>query len=156
MNDSNAQQRRLLAQIQTLFAKEIPFHQLLQVEINHYDLNGLEVALTMRPELIGNPGHQILHGGVTATLLDVAGGMTAFAGVIERHPEAQADEIMARLANLGTIDLRIDYLRPGRGKQFIATGKVIRTGNKVAVVRMELHNHQGDHIAAGTGTYLVG
>ncbi|MFM5687316.1 thioesterase family protein, partial [Aeromonas caviae] len=61
-----------------------------------------------------------------------------------------------RFARLGTIDLRVDYLRPGRGNEFIATAHIIRAGSKVAVARMELHNEEGTHIAFGTGTYLVG
>ncbi|MBB1383055.1 thioesterase family protein, partial [Shewanella sp. SR41-2] len=31
-----------------------------------------------------------------------------------------------------------------------------RSGNRVSVCRMELHNEQGVHIAFGTGTYMVG
>jgi hypothetical protein len=30
--------------------------------------------------------------------------------------------------NMGTIDLRVDYLRPGRGKHFVSTAKVVRLG----------------------------
>ena len=60
------------------------------------------------------------------------------------------------MGKMSTIDMRSDYLRPGRGLEFIATAQVIRSGNKVCVCRMELHNEQGVHIALGTGTYLVG
>lgn len=156
MSEVTPQQHQILERIRTVFSDQLPFHHLLQMRVQHYSIDRVEVVVDMRPELIGNPIHKILHGGVTATLLDVAGGMTAFAGVIDRHPEATPEEVMGRLANLGTIDMRVDYLRPGRGSQFIATGQVIRTGNKVAVVRMELHNEDGQHIAFGTGTYLVG
>jgi uncharacterized protein (TIGR00369 family) len=65
-------------------------------------------------------------------------------------------ELAEKLGKMSTIDIRTDYLRPGRGQQFIATAQVIRSGNKVCVCRMELHNEQGIHIALGTGTYLVG
>jgi len=47
-------------------------------------------------------------------------------------------------------------LRPGRGLYFIATGSVLRSGRKVAVTRMELHNDEDILIAVGTGCYLVG
>ena len=56
---------------------------------------------------------------------------------------------------MSTIDLSIDYLRPGRGKSIIADGKILRIGNKVAVTRMELHNDEGKLIAVGTGTYIL-
>lgn len=61
-----------------------------------------------------------------------------------------------RLARITTIDLRIDYLRPGQGQHFTASAEIIRSGSRVAVCRMELHNEQRVHIAYGTGTYMVG
>ena len=53
-------------------------------------------------------------------------------------------------------DLRVDYLRPGRGQSFTATAVLLRSGNKVAVVRTELHSEDGTLVAVGTGTYLCG
>ena len=110
----------------------------------------------MKPELIGNVAHSILHGGVTASMLDVAGALIVFNQVLENMEVVTQDSVMKKIQNLGTIDLRVDYLRPGRGELFTATATVIRAGNKVAVARMELHNEKGDHIAFGTGTYMVG
>jgi uncharacterized protein (TIGR00369 family) len=57
---------------------------------------------------------------------------------------------------MGTIDLRVDYLRPGRGKHFIATARIVRRGKRIAVVHMELHNDEGELIATGGGAYAVG
>jgi acyl-coenzyme A thioesterase PaaI-like protein len=68
----------------------------------------------------------------------------------------QPEEIMAHLARVGTIDLRVDYLRAGKGAYFITSGSVLRKGNKVAVIRAGMHNDQKLLIAAGTGTYIVG
>jgi uncharacterized protein (TIGR00369 family) len=56
---------------------------------------------------------------------------------------------------MGTIDLLVDYLRPGLGKHFLATGYILRIGNRVAVTRMELHNEEERLIAVGTGAYQV-
>ena len=139
-----------------IFGDAMPFHHLIGLEVVLLEADAVELRIKMKPELVGNTVHQILHGGVTASILDVAGGMIAFAAVLERMEDLSLEAVEARLKNLGTIDLRVDYLRPGRGEQFIATAKVIRTGNKVAVSRMELHNEKGDHIAFGTGTYMVG
>ena len=52
--------------------------------------------------------------------------------------------------------MRVDYLRPGRGNRFQSSGTVMRTGNKVAVTRMELRNEENVMIAVGTGAYIVG
>lgn len=76
--------------------------------------------LPMKDELIGNFVQGILHGGVISSLLDVTGGAMALIGALERHRELPGHERMARLSKLGTIDLRVDYLRPGRGRTFTA------------------------------------
>ncbi|NKF52247.1 thioesterase family protein [Shewanella sp. WXL01] len=145
-----------LQQVAEIFDQHIPFHNHLGLNIKHYDISGVEVEIIMKQELIGNIHHSILHGGVTATVLDVVGGLTAFAGLVASRDDWSVEELQQRLTTLGTIDLRVDYLRPGRGQIFTGTGSVIRAGNRVSVCRMELHNEQGTHIAFGTGTYMVG
>ena len=149
-------QAEILKRVADVFDKHVPFHNLLGLEIKRYDINGVEVVVNMKPELIGNIHQQILHGGVTATILDVVGGLTAFAGLVASGEDWTIEELQQRLQTLGTIDMRVDYLRPGRGVTFTGTGSVIRAGNRVSVCHMELHNEQGTHIAFGTGTYMVG
>lgn len=140
----------------TLFAEQMPFHQLIGLTVAAFEKDRVELKIKMKPQLVGNVLHGILHGGVTATLLDVAGGMIVFDQVLETMDFVSQETVVSKIQNLGTIDLRVDYLRPGRGEEFTATATVIRAGNKVAVARMELHNEKGDHIAFGTGTYMVG
>jgi uncharacterized protein (TIGR00369 family) len=120
------------------------------------DMDSVCLKIAMKEELIGNPVRGILHGGVISSVLDATGGMTAAMGVLKRLAGGPFEEIGKRLLNVGTIDLRIDFLRPGKGQHFVATGSVMRTGQKVAVVRMQLHNDQDLLIAVGTGTYTVG
>ncbi len=150
------QQTKLLEEIAQFWTKDMPFNQLLGLEITKFNSQQSEIRFQWQDKLIGNPIQKILHGGVTATVLDVAGGVVAAANIIEQLELVTAETIHHNLRKLGTIDLRTDYLRPGRGKEFIATAKIIRGGNKVAVARMELHNEKNDHIAFGTGTYMVG
>ncbi|WP_299008107.1 thioesterase family protein [uncultured Shewanella sp.] len=145
-----------IRQLAEVIDTHIPFHNLLGMRVKKYDLNGLEMTVNMRTELVGNIHQNILHGGVTASVLDVVGGFTAFAGLIDSREDWRIDELKDRVKTLSTIDLRIDYLRPGKGETFTGTGSVIRAGNRVSVCRMELHNEQDDHIAFGTGTYMVG
>jgi len=52
--------------------------------------------------------------------------------------------------------MRVDFLRPGLGVEFVATGTVLRVGRKVAVTRMELHNDEDSLIAVATGAYSTG
>lgn len=92
---------------------------------------------------------------ISATL-DVVGGIAAlFSAVGIRMPESE-QEALGLFSNMGTIDLRVDYLRPGTGSSFKATSTVLRTGRRVVVTRMELRNSEDTLLAVGTGTYIVG
>ncbi|MDX1391035.1 MAG: thioesterase family protein [Rheinheimera sp.] len=135
---------------------QMPFNRLLGLKVTRFEEASVEVCFAWSEQLIGNPLQNILHGGVIASVLDVAGGIMAVSSALGRLSDVAPAELITRLGKMSTIDIRTDYLRPGRGEQFIATARVIRAGNKVAVCRMELHNEQGVHIALGTGTYLVG
>ena len=136
--------------------ENLPFNRLLGLKVDFLDIDKAGFNFTMKNELIGNTVHGILHGGVISAVLDTTGGMTATASAMERSQGLSKDEIADRIARIGTIDMRVDYLRPGRGTQFHATGTVMRTGRKVAVTRMELKNEEDLLIAVGTGTYIVG
>ncbi|UXY53231.1 MULTISPECIES: thioesterase family protein [Pseudomonas] len=138
------------------FFERIPFNQVLGIQLGELSQEQVTMHLPMKDELIGNFVHGILHGGVISSLLDVTGGAMALIGAFERHQGLSTAERMERLSKLGTIDLRIDYLRPGRGRAFTATAVLLRSGNKVAVVRSELHADDGTLVAVGTGTYLCG
>jgi len=148
----------VVQQIKKIWQEQVPFNQVLGIRITEFNHQLAEIRFAWQPQLVGNPIKQILHGGVTASALDFAGGVVCAASIIERLEldKLSAEAIHESLAKMGTIDLRTDFLRPGRGKEFITTAKIIRSGNKVAVARMEMHNELGDHIAFGTGTYMVG
>lgn len=138
------------------FFERIPFNRLLAITISELSVERIRMEMPMKDDLIGNYAQGILHGGAIATLLDVCGGAMALICAFERHHTLSAAARMAHLSKLGTIDLRIDYLRPGRGTHFTATATPLRAGAKVAVVRSELHNEAGVLVAVGTGTYLYG
>jgi uncharacterized protein (TIGR00369 family) len=143
-------------QVVSQFFQRIPFNQMLGIQLDEVSTHQVLMSLPMKEQLVGNFVYGILHGGVIASLLDVAGGAMALIGAFERHHQLPSAERMARLSKLGTIDLRIDYLRPGRGQHFIAKAVLLRSGNKVAVVRTELHSDDGTLVAVGTGSYLCG
>jgi uncharacterized protein (TIGR00369 family) len=142
--------------ITQFFNENMPFNQLLGLKISHLDDFQTEIRFEWQDKLMGNPVHKILHGGVTAAVLDTVGSVAALLnGIKNLSSEAEINAFYAQLPNGGTLDMRVDYLRPGKGKQFIATAQVIRRGKKVAVCRMDLHNESGLHIATGTATYII-
>lgn len=138
-----------------LFRDTMPFNKLLGLEFIKNKEN-VELHLSWQEALTGNPMQKILHGGVTATMLDTIGGLVAAIETIKRTNDSELMNLQTRLSTMGTVDMRVDYLRPGRGERFIATATVIRSGARLAVCRMELHNDSGDHLAFGTGTYMLG
>lgn len=142
-------------QLKSLFV-DMPFNKMLGIEVVELTPSEAKIQIPWQEHLIGNPHQQILHGGVISTLLDTVGGLLAAASVLDRLTLTEMLSAHKKLSTLGTIDLRTDYLRPGKGERFIASAVLIRSGNKVCVCRMELHNEQGTQIAYGTGTYLVG
>jgi len=143
-------------QLAHYWSQAMPFNKLLGLEVTKFNSQESEVSIVWQDKLIGNPEQKILHGGVTASALDLVGGVVAAANMLSQLPELTPEIIAQSLSRLSTIDLRTDFLRPGRGEKFVATAKIIRSGSKVAVARMEMHNEKGDHIAFGTGTYMVG
>jgi len=148
--------QKLLQLLQEITEDRIPFNKLIGMKIDNLDLDNIKIRFEMRPELVGNFMREKLHGGVISTVLDVIGGMLAWTGIMKKMEGSNFEEITERFAKIGTIDLRVDYLRPGLGKYFVATGSTLRAGNKLSAIRMELHNDEGLLIAVGTGSYLVG
>ncbi|MDP6141002.1 MAG: thioesterase family protein [Arenicellales bacterium] len=147
---------QLLLDALKVFEERIPFNRVLGLHIERTKAGETAIRFDMREELVGNFTRGSLHGGVISSSLDVIGGLVAFLALLEREqPESLADGA-ARFSRLGTIDLRVDYLRPGLGESFVATGYVLRTGRKVVVTRMELHNDEATLIAVGTGAYSIG
>ena len=141
------------AEIRRTFEQIIPFNRLLGLRIDSLDPKAPRMRFDMRPELVGNPVRQILHGGVISATLDVMGGLAiALASIAAKAEEAP----VRHFPNIGTIDLRVDYLRPGRGQYFVATGRVVRLGGRVAVAHMELVNDTDEQIATGSGAYILG
>lgn len=141
--------------VSDMFVKKMPFNKELGLKVTSLDYDNVEITFDWQDKFIGNPQKQILHGGVIASVLDVAGGIISIASMVKRSEATNLAAFAHDMRRAGTIDLRTDYLRPGLGKSFTATACIIRSGTRVCVCRMELHNEEGTHIAFGTGTYLV-
>jgi len=93
-------------------------------------MDSVSLKIGMKEELIGNPIKGILHWGVISSVLDATAGITAAMGVLKKLAGRPFEEIGKRLLQVGTIDLRIDFLWPSRDRYFLATGSMMRTGAK--------------------------
>lgn len=142
--------------LKQIFEERIVFNQVLGLKITSLLPERVLARIDMRPELVGHYAYNRVHGGVISAGLDAMGGLAVMAAIGARHMDEAPEQRLHRFAKLGTIDLRIDYLRPGRGKYFVATGRVVRLGGRVAVVHMELVNDTGEQIATGSAAYIIG
>ena len=147
---------QILDCLREVFERETPFSSFLGIKIVLDGEGRPTLFMEMKEVCIGNYVQNILHGGVIATLLDIMGAVIAVGCVLEKLEGHPRQDMMKKFEKLGTIDMRVDYLRPGRGKYFTATGEAMRVGNKVSVTRTELRNDENVLIAVGTGTYMVG
>jgi acyl-CoA thioesterase len=82
------------------------------------------ISCPLRPELLNPFG--VAHGGIIATILDVASGLMAL----------QADEWSHHIV---TQNCDIHYLRPASGERLWAEARLIRKGRRVCVVQADCY-----------------
>ena len=148
------QHAALLSALYSAFTT-IPFNQLLGLRLDHLDAKQVIMSFHMRDELVGNFLYGILHGGVIASVLDMAGGMAVMSSVLHANLDKTQDEIAHLLGKVSTIDLQISFLRPGKGEWFKISADLVKRGSKISFARMLLLNDQEVEIAAAQGTYAV-
>ena len=152
---SPAEQERLDAALKDLFERRITFNQTLGLVVESVRAHAPRMRFAMRPELIGHYLHGRLHGGVISATLDAMGGLALMAAIGDKHAEEDTVQVMHRFARMGTIDLRVDYLRPGIGEHFIALAEVTRLGGRIGSTQMRLVNDAGTLIATAAAAYVI-
>ncbi|MFN6962460.1 MAG: PaaI family thioesterase [Pyrinomonadaceae bacterium] len=96
------------------------------------------IELEMRPDLEQPFG--IMHGGVTATLIDTAMAYAVRTRVGPTEPTA-------------TIDLTIHYIRPHAAGKCRCIARVVRAGKRIFTVTADVENEKGKLIATAVSTY---
>jgi uncharacterized protein (TIGR00369 family) len=144
-----------VAGLKTIFEERIVFNQLLGLKIASLRPERVEGRLAMRHELVGHFSLNRLHGGVVSACLDAMGGLACMAAIGARHMDEPALARLQRFGKLGTIDLRIDYLRPAIGDHFDMQAEVVRLGSRVASTRMEFLGADGKLLCTGAAAYIV-
>jgi uncharacterized protein (TIGR00369 family) len=133
-----------LATLARFMEELIPFNRFLGIRAREVRRGFVRLELAFRPEFIGNPVIPALHGGVLSTLIDTCGGAAVWT-------EIEAGDRVA------TVDLRVDYLRPGPTRDLACEGSVLRSGNRVGVADMRVFavDDPGTIIAVGKGVYNI-
>ena len=141
--------------VREVFEEKIVFNKVLGMKIKLIGEHRVVAHLPMRPDLVGHYGYNRIHGGVISAGLDALGGLAVLAAIGVRYREEPVPQRLDRFSKLGTIDLRIDYLRPGIGDAFELTAEVLRLGSRVASTRMSFLDLSGKLLSSGSGTYIV-
>lgn len=144
-----------IAGIKDIFEDKIVFNKLLGITIEQLAPDSVSARIAMRPDLIGHYAYHRMHGGVISAGLDSMGGLAVMAAIGARHMDESPLARLMRFAKLGTIDLRVDYLRPAIGAQFFLRAQVLRLGSRVASTRMEFLSAQGEILSTGAAAYIV-
>ena len=144
-----------IAALKDIFERKIVFNRVLGLEIVTLEPERVAGRIPMKPELVGHYTHNRLHGGVISAALDAMGGLAVMAAIGARHMDEAPLQRLHRFGKLSTIDLRIDYLRPGIGAEFQLRAEVLRLGSRVASTRMEFYDEGGKLLSSGAGAYIV-
>jgi uncharacterized protein (TIGR00369 family) len=103
----------------------------------------MTAVLPFAPHLVGNMLLPALHGGVLGAFLE----MTAICQLGVREP-------LRRLPR--TIDVTIEYLRPGRALTTYARAEVIKLGRRIANVHVEAwQDARASPVAALRGHFML-
>jgi uncharacterized protein (TIGR00369 family) len=125
------------------FLQSVPYVRFLGMRA---ELAGDEMTaiLPFSPHLIGNVLLPALHGGVIGAFLE----MTALAQLSVVQSTAKVHK---------TIDVTIEYLRPGRPVTTYARADLRKVGRRIANIHVEAwQEERGKPIAALQGHFLLG
>ncbi|WP_380057311.1 PaaI family thioesterase [Falsihalocynthiibacter sp. SS001] len=138
----------------------VPFINFLGIK---FDRRGdeLTAVLPYQDKLIGNPVLPALHGGATASFLEVTAIVELSWGMLWEDMESgvlDADtldsEHLPRLPK--TIDFTVDYLRTGLPRDAYARARVNRSGRRYASVHVEAWQDNRTRLfAQATGHFLM-
>jgi len=144
-----------IAGVKKVFEEMIVFNQMLGLKVTSVLPERVTARIDMRNELIGHYAYNRIHGGVISAGLDAMGGLAVMAAIGARHMDESVQQRLQRFSKLGTIDLRVDYLRPGIGEWFELRAEVMRLGSRVASTRMEFLGADGKLLSTAAAAYIV-
>jgi uncharacterized protein (TIGR00369 family) len=141
--------------VKKIFEEMIVFNRILGLKITSIEPHQVKARIDMRDDLVGHYAYNRVHGGVISAGLDGLGGLAVMVAIGARHMDESVAQRLQRFSKLGTIDLRVDYLRPGIGEWFELRAEVMRLGSRVASTRMEFLGSDGKLLSTGSAAYIV-
>ena len=138
-----------------IYEEKIVFNHTLGLKLTSIAPNVVSARIEMKPALVGHFAYNRIHGGVISAVLDAIGSAAVMACLAAKHMKESPSERLERFAKLGTIDLRVDYLRPGIGEHFTIHAEALRVGSRVGSSRMEFRGPDGTLMSTGAAAYIV-
>jgi len=140
--------------------RQVPYSSWLGIV---FERKGDELTATLdfAEKVVGNPMLPAIHGGATAAFLEATATIELAWSMLWVEIEtgrldaaALTPQTMPRLPK--TIDLTVDYLRPGLPRDAYARARVVRSGRRYASVQVEAWQDNRDRLfAAATGHFLM-
>ncbi|WP_284337800.1 thioesterase family protein [Comamonas sp. NoAH] len=144
-----------MAALKHVTEEYVPFNKVLGLKLLSANATTVTACLEMRPALVGHPAINRIHGGAISAALDGIGGVAVMCAIGAKHMDEPVMKRTERFGKLGTIDLRVDFMRPGIGERFTICAEVLRLGSRVATTRMEFLSEEGVILAAGMAAYIT-
>ena len=104
------------------------------------EAGNLEISIPISP--VTHNSLEIVHGGVTATLVDTAMGTLANMMLPEGYGAV-------------TTNLNVHYLAPGVGERLSAHATIVHQGSKTIVVDGKVVSSEGKIVAHSTGSFFI-
>lgn len=118
----------------------IPFWDYIGIEETLLEKGYAELEITIQPQLL--QGRGTVHGGVIATLIDAAVGSAVRSSLSEEE-------------SASTVELKVNYKRPGIGEYLVAKSTLSHRGKTLAVGEVKIEDSSGKLVALGSATYMI-
>ena len=118
----------------------MPFNKLIGIRIVRRHPDGVTLACPMGDHLRNSAG--VMHGGVLATVADVAVGVALSSHFGGRRP-------------ITTTEMKINYLRPVQDGKLLARSHLLRIGKHLCVGRVDMFDAQRKLAAVAIVTYIL-
>ena len=120
--------------------RDSPFHAWLGVRLKAITADGIEIMMPWREEFVSDPKVRYTHGGILASLIDLAGDYAVTARIGRGVP---------------TVDMRVDYHQAAMAGPLLARANVIKLGRTLATAEARVFDENEKLVASGRGVYLT-
>ncbi len=115
--DPDFEQKMVMKSNGNLFMQDVGF------QLNKIEPGYVETFLILEQKHLQQMG--FVHGGVTATMADITTGFAAFT-------------LVDKTQSVVTVDLKVNYINPGKGNKLVAKGQVYKAGSKLIFCKTEI------------------